>query len=61
MSVHKRLHDTSSDRQKADKTHVCKFCNSTFARKSKLLQHLQKSHEALTPHTAIANKLEDTN
>lgn len=61
MSVHKRLHDTATDKSKSDKIHLCNFCGSTFARKSKLEEHLQKSHEAVTPHTAIGNDLTEMN
>ncbi|XP_055305363.1 zinc finger protein 32-like [Sitodiplosis mosellana] len=61
MSVHQRLHDTSSNRLKSEKTHVCKFCSSAFARQSKLEEHLKKNHEAMIPHTAIGNNFDDTN
>lgn len=60
MNVHQRLHDTNIDRSKTDKKHVCSFCHSSFARKSKLNEHYQKSHGAMTPHTAIGNELDDT-
>lgn len=61
MSVHQRLHDTSLNRRKSEKTHVCNFCNSAFARHSKLEEHLKKNHEAVIPHTAIGNHLDDVN
>lgn len=63
MNVHQRLHDTSSNRLKSDKTHICKFCNSAFARQSKLEEHLKKNHEAIIPHTSIGNNfiLDDIN
>lgn len=60
MNVHLRLHDTSANRQKSDKTHICKFCNSAFARLSKLEEHLKKNHEAAIPHTSIGNNLNNT-
>lgn len=56
MTVHRRLHNSNSEKGRT-KDHLCNFCGSTFARKSKLEEHLQKSHEAVTPHTAIGNNL----
>lgn len=56
MTVHRRLHDSNSETGRS-KNHLCNFCGSTFARKSKLEEHLQKSHEAVTPHTTIGNTL----
>lgn len=61
MGVHLRLHDTSSNQPKLErKTYNCKFCNSSFARQSKLDDHLKKNHEAILPHTNIGNRLENT-
>lgn len=54
MSVHRRLHSQSTERKAAEKPYICTFCESGFARRSKLTQHLQKNHAALMPHTTIA-------
>lgn len=40
------------------KTHKCTFCDSSFARKARLKDHMDKNHKTMIPHTSIENHLE---
>lgn len=56
--VHEKLH--SKDGINAINIHKCTMCTSSFARKAKLKEHMQKTHGTTIPHYLIENKL-DTN
>lgn len=60
MSVHRRLHSQSTESKAAERPHICTFCGTGFARRSKLIQHLQKSHAALTPNKTTANTMDES-
>lgn len=56
--IHEKLH--GAEGSNAIKVHKCTFCESAFARKAKLTEHMQKKHGTAVPHTLIENQLDTT-
>lgn len=54
--VHEKLHEEGG--RDAINIHKCTFCQSSFARKAKLMEHMQKNHDTMVPHTSIENQLD---
>lgn len=46
MVAHKRNHHGETE-----KVHACTFCDASFPRRYKLLEHLAKNHDTILPHT----------
>lgn len=40
-----------------DKNEVCSICGANYARKTNLIQHMNKMHGTTTPHIVIENGL----